>query len=342
MRIHRKIEGYLRFRIFTRDDHAAAIDSDGDEVLTLKDDAAPSIDTGFNKQIITDAFFERWLSGTGDKNRSELFRYMGVGTGTAAATAADTTITQLGTRMSIFPAACTISAVSPKIIQTLQFRSTQGQYIGTISECAIFEELTGGQTMMRSLIKDSGGTPVALPLGAMDFLYVDWKTETTINLSDVDSVVNIAGRGDYNCKLRPMFWNDLDSTPSESSGNIFAAVARNTRAGNAFGFSAMRAFTSQTLTAINSGPSGSFDSSTQRILDPYVPNSKQRAVTYIADVSKFNTAGGFGSIAIYEFVQSGMRSAGYQISFSRVSDGAKVLKDNTFEFRIKITYSFSR
>lgn len=342
MRIHQKIEGFLRFRKFTRDDHIATLDENGDEVLTLKEDAQPALDTGFNKQVITDAFFELWLGGTGNKNRSDLFRYMGVGTGSAAAAPGDTTITQLGTRMSTFPAACSISAVSPKIIETLQFRSTQGQYIGTISECAIFEALTGGQTMMRSLIKDSGGTPVALPLGAMDFLYVDWKTETTINLADVDSVVNVPGQGDYNCKLRPMYWNDIESTPSENSGNIFAAVARSTRASNAFGFAAMRAFTSQTLAAITSGPTGSFDSSTTFLLDPYVANSKQRAVTYIADVSKFNTAGGFGSIAIYEFITSGMRSAGYQISFSRVSDGAKILKDNTFEFRIKITFSFGR
>ena len=326
MRVHTKFNGELSFQVWG----AESLDKDG----TPLPGAVPKQETPFQPQIITDAFFETWLNGGSASN--VLFGYCGVGNGTTAATAADTTISQVGTRFALFTGDYAYSTTGSTITQTVGFRTTQGQIIGTISEVGLFSASTGGQTMMRSLIKDGGGTPTTLTLTSMDFLYVRWRVTSTVNLSDVTGTVSIGGVS-YNYTLRPSYWNSLPSV-GYTTTHIFLPCSHNSVAGY-LAVSACEAFSTQTLGSVTSKPGGSVYVGTAFSTNTYTASSKQRKLTYKWDITQGNTGSGIGSVAVHSSV---FGNVGYQISFAAVSGGATIPKDNTKEFTIGITFSFGR
>lgn len=324
MQVHTKFNGELSFQVWG----AESLDEQGNPLPNAK----PKQETPFQKQIITDAFFETWLNGS-SQHRSDLFGYAGVGNGIVAATAADTTISQIGTRLPLFGSTSTTTVVGNTLAQTVEYRSTQGQIIGIISEVGLFGSTTGGQTMMRSLIKDSNGDATTLTLTAMDFIYIKWRVTTTVNLSDVTGVISIGGVS-YNYALRPCSWTD---NISSIGSNPFIAVSSGSSVGSYLGYNAIRAYSTQTLGSVTSQPGGGGYGGSLFSANTYTAGSKSRKMTYKFTINEGNAPGGIGSIVVRN--SSG---GGYQVSFSAVSGGGTIPKDNTKELTIGITFSYGR
>ena len=325
MQVHTKFNGELSFQVWG----AESLDEQGNPLPNAK----PKQETPFKPQIITDAFFETWLNGT-SQSRSDLFGYAGVGNGTVAATAADTTISQIGTRLPLFESTSTTVVVGNTLAQTVEYRSTQGQITGTISEVGLFGSTTGGQTMMRSLIKDSNGDSTTLTLTSMDFIYIKWRVTATVNLSDVTGIISIGGVN-YNYALRPCYWTD---SITSIGSNVFLPVASGVNVSTYLGFNTVRAFSTQTLGTVTSQPGGVNYNGLPFSANTYTAGSKSRKMTYKFTINEGNAPGGIGSIV----VRNNNSVAGYQISFSAVTGGGAIPKDNTKEFTIGITFSYGR
>ena len=325
--IHTRFSGELSFQVWS----AASLDEDGNPLSG----ALPEQETPFQPQIITDAFFEAWLNGT-TQPRSQFFGWLGCGNGTLEGAASDTSISQIGTRLQRYTPGFTHSVVSNTMTSTSEYRSTQGQIIGTISEVGLFENSTGGQTMMRSLIKDGGGASTTLTLTAMDFLYVKWRVSTTVNLSDITGTINISGTN-YNYTMRPANWN-VDLPAGGSGSNFFSAIASSTSVNSGFYTNGPMAYSTQTLGSVTSRPGGTSYIGQLISTNSYTAGSKQRKMTYRWNITQGNTGSGIGSIQLC----ASEGYAGYQISFAAVSGGGTIPKDNTKEFTIGITYSFGR
>lgn len=325
--IHTRFSGELAFQVWG----AESLDENGNPLPGAK----PKQELDYQPQMITDAFFETWLNGTID-TRADLFSQMGVGNGTTAAAATDTTISQIGTRFASFNSVVTYSVSGNEITQTNQYRTTQGQIIGTISEVGLFANPTGGLTMMRSLIKDVGGTPTTLTLTSMDFLYVNWKVKSVVNLSDVIGVINLGGVN-YNYVLRPCFWKSGLATGNVNTAP-FAGLCALSNVNSALGFDAAKARSTQTLGSVTSEPGGAPYWGQLLSTNTYTAGTKQRKMTYKWNITEGNTGSGIGSITLTN-VHS---SAGYQVSFSAVSGGGTIPKDNTKELTLGFTFSYGR
>lgn len=327
MQVHTKFNGELSFQVWD----ASSLDMHGDPLPG----ALPKQETPFQPQIITDAFFESWLNGT-DISRHGSFFHCAMGNGAVAATAADTTISQVSTRFGVYSPGSLYSIGANTITQTSEYRSTQGQIVGTVSEVGLFKNSTGGQTMMRSLIKDAGGAPTTLTLTSMDFIYVKWRVTATVNTSDVTGVVSIGGTN-YNYTLRPSFWTNGLANGYETS-NVFAPSASPTSVDSYFGFSSALCFATQTLGSITSLPGGTAFSGAPVSTNSYTAGTKQRKMTYKWNITQGNTGSGIGSV----YLGSGNYAGGYQIAFAATSDGATIPKDNTKEFTLGVTFSYGR
>ncbi len=330
--IHQKLGGELRFQVFSKED----LDEKGDP----KAGVTPKLDTGFNKQIITDSYFESYVGGS-TLYPLNAFLYLGVGTGTAAATASDTTITQIGARVGGNIGTNPLSSGSisgNEITQTLEYRFTQGAIIGTITEVGIFQNISGGNCFMRSLIKDVGGTPTSLTLTSIDFLYVTWRVKTIVDLSDKTGTITLGGVN-YNYTLRPINWTSNGVNPSTGT-NIFGALT-NSSAQTNFGMLVARAYNTQTLVATSgaSPTSSENDLTSTKTQVVYAASSKQRKVSWVFNTSQANLTGGVGLVVFANNIGVEM---GYQVSFSAVSGGGRIPKDNTKTLTLSLTFTFGR
>lgn len=318
--------GQLRYRVF-RDEQLAP---NGDPI-------APAVfDSGFQNNLILNTFYDKFCSGTGsgvsNASRVQLLGYMAASTETTAPAATDSSLgaSQIGTRFAWYSPADTFTVSGNKIIQTQQYRTTKGQVQGTVGKVAIFEGPTGGTMNVASLIKDEGGAPTTLPLGPNDYLYVDWKVESTVNLTPVTGTIVVPTEGTFNYELKPAYWNTTGSNP-------LACINVVSRANNGLGYDRVTAFTGG-LGDVTAGPSGSAEAlNTTPTAAPYTSGSKQRGFTYTAGEPNFNLAGGVRSLMF----NNSSASAGYQISFSRTTDGAPLNKINTKQLIIAMTWAFS-
>lgn len=323
--------GYMRTRIFNE----SQLDADGNPT------GAARFDSGFQCNKLLDTFFDKHLSGTGatqpNSTREHLVGYMAASTETTAPADGDTSLgaSQIGTRFTYhLPSDTAVADTGAgKLIQTRQFRSTKGQVQGTVGKLAIFDAATGGTMNVASLVKDETGTATTLPLGANDYLYVDWRLETTLNLNPVTGVINIPGEGDFNYTLQPAYWTSLNTA------SALLGISTGGGANQAFGFARVGAYAGN-LGAVTSGPAGtaSFQTPTP-ILGAYTPGSKQRTVTYQLGEPDANLVGGIRS---FMFTYSSGAGGGYQFSLSRVSDGATLNKTNTKQLNITMLWAFSR
>jgi hypothetical protein len=318
--------GQLRYRVF-RDEQLAP---NGDPI-------APAVfDSGFQNNLILNTFYDKSCSGTGsdtaNASRAQLLGYMAASTETTGPTATDNSLgaSQINTRFARYSPADTFTVSGNKLIQTQQYRTTKGQVQGTVGKVAIFESLTGGTMNVASLIKDEGGVPTTLPLGPNDYLYVDWKVETTVNLTPVTGTIVVPTEGTFNYELKPAYWNALGSSP-------LACINGVSRANNGLGYDRVIAYTGG-LGAVTAGPSGSSEQlDITPTAAPYTSGSKQRGFTYTAGEPGFNLAGGVRSLRFSNSSGGG----GYQISFSRTTDGAPLNKINTKKLIIAMTWAFS-
>lgn len=300
--------------------------------------AQPVWDSGFNCNIILDNFFTKFISDSvNNKSRRDLISHLVASEDTTAPGAGDTSITQLGTRIALTFNVWSAEIIGNKIVQTVNFRGGKGQIQGTVGKVAIFDAASDGTMVVSSLIKDSEGVPITLPLGELDYFYVSWKVESTINLSDVTGVINVPGQGDFNFVMRPCYWNDLSNN---GFNNSLACICGHARPNSAVGFSRIFAYSTQVLGSVTGGPSDGVPpvSMEQSNAEPYVSGLKERDYSYLAGEGDFYFPGGIGSIVLC----NPFSLAGYQISFSKVSDGSKLPKINTRELNLVMTYAFSR
>ena len=319
--------GQLRYRVF-RDEQLAP---NGDPI-------APAVfDSGFQNNLILNTFYDKFCSGTGadaanPPTRDQLTAYMAASSETTAPTAGDTTLgaSQIGTRFGEYTPAATATSSGEKLIQTKQFRSTKGQVQGTVGKVAIFQGPTGGTMNVASLIKDEAGDPTTLPLGPNDYLYVDWKVETTVSHTPVTGTVAVAGEGTFNYLLKPAYWNVFWLSP-------LACLTSAARADNGQGYTRISAYSGD-VGAVTAGPSGSgLQLNVLSVASAYTSGSKQRQYTFTAGEPDLNVAGGVRSLLF----NNSAGSAGYQISFSRTTDGAPLNKINTKQLIIAMTWAFS-
>lgn len=325
MQINTKLQGELRFRVFSSED----MNPDG----TLKESSVPKLDTGFNSQLLTDAFFDAYCGGVGSGDG--LTTFLQCGTGTAAPSPSDVSITALGPRQSLFSRNWSTS--SNEMLCTTEYRFAQGAVVGTVAEVGCFQNGSGGSAMMRSLIKDVGGTPTTITLTSIDYLYVTWRVKATISLSDQTGTISIGGV-DYNYTLRPCNWN------AGATGGFGIFSPLNTRSfstGSATGLIGLSAFGSQTLAAVTSAPTSGVNlAPANPTLAAYVGGSKERRLTWSIADSQANIVGGIGAVKVDG--SSPEPTGGYQISFSAVSGGGKIPKDNTKTFSFSLLFTWSR
>ena len=318
--------GQLRYRVF-RDEHLAP---NGDPI------APAAFDSGFHNNLILNTFFDKTCSGTGadtlNPTRNQLTTFMGASSETTAPSPGDTSLgaSQIGTRFGEWSPAATNTSAGEKLIQTKQFRTTKGQVQGTVGKVAIFQSLTGGTMNVASLIKDESGAATTLPLGPNDYLYVDWKVETTVSLTPVTGTIATPSDGTFNYVLKPSYWNNFGSTPLACLNSV-------ARADNAQGFDRVIAYSGD-LGAVTSSPSGSaLTAIPVAVAATYTTGSKQRTYTYTAGEPDLNVSGGIRSLVF----NNGGGTAGYQISFSRTTDGAPLSKLNTKQLIIAMNWAFS-
>lgn len=291
--------------------------------------------------LLLERFYTVFLSGVGDggttnPTRASLLSYVQASPETTDPAPGDTSVTPLGTgRLPLYTPACTASISGNKIIQTLQYRGTKGQVQGTVGKFALFQNSTGGTPNAASRVKDSGGSPTTLPLGPNDYCYVDWIFETTVNLTPVTGVVTIEDEGDYNFELKPAAWNDIASYASQNPLACYSSAGGRV---SALGFNLVRAYSTQTLGAVTATPSSSFLDVVAGTPASYVAGSRELDIEYYATEADLNVAGGIGAIGIWS---SGGVRGGWQMSFAKTTDGSKLNKINTKEFRPVITYAFT-
>lgn len=297
---------------------------------------------GPHSNLLLENFYETFLTGTGgNPSRAALLQHVQASGETTAPAAGDSSVAPLGTgRLPLYSPAGTASIVGNKIVQTRQYRGTKGQVQGTVGKLALFKDPSGGAPMAASLVKDSGGTPTVLPLGANDYLYVDWIFETTINLTPATGVITVPGEGDYNFELKPAAWNAIAVNAGEQ--NALACFSTVATRSSALGFNLIRAYSSNGLGAVTGVPStaGGFLDLINFTAAPYVAGSKELDIEYYATEADLNVAGGIGSVALYS--SGSGPQGGWQISFAKTTDSSKLNKINTKELRLTMTYAFSR
>jgi hypothetical protein len=263
---------------------------------------------GPHSNLLLDSFYEAFLSGS--TSRANLLQYVQASTETTAPAPGDTSVTPLGTgRLPYYSLAATASIVGNKIVQTAQYRGTKGQVQGTVGKLALFQNASGGAPMAASLVKDSGGSPTVLPLGANDYLYVDWIFETTIELTPATGVLTVPGEGDYNFELKPAVWNAANTLNSLACFSTFASRS------TALGFNQLRAYSSNSLGAVTGLPSatGGAVDLLNSVPAAYVAGSKELDIEYYGTEADVNISGGIGSVALFH---SSTVQGGWQISFA--------------------------
>ena len=290
-------------------------------------------DSGFHLQVMTDAFFEAYLGGT--LQRRTLLSWAGVGTGLAEASPGDTTITQHGVRAEAQSIESSASVAGNVITQRVQYRWAQGAITVPISEAALFAAASGGLTMVRSRLKDPGGVPTTIPVTAFDALYLTWEVDSVVNLSDVTSVVNYGGEA-YNVTARPMNWTSEATSDPTSTRNVFCAFAGENASTQRLGLASAQAFNTQTLAAVTSSPSGASVNSSSSASAAYTPGSKALLISHTWSSAVGNALGGIGCVTAYQ----PNTSSGYQIRFAKVSDGSRIPKDETLQFRLDLTLTY--
>lgn len=293
------------------------------------------LDTGFNPQVITNSMWENWLGAGSNTSRAAIFNYAAVGTDTAEATVADTTLTQVGSRAVAQSVESSSSVSGTTFNQRIQYRFAQGAITVPVTSAAIFGHSTGGSCNVKSRLKDAGGNPTSIPLTSLDALYLTWEVDSFVNTTDFVTT-QVYGGVNYNVVVRPASWNTGGGTNPLSQTNPFCAYTN--AGGFDLGLNSAHALSSQTLTSVTTNPSLSSASPASSFSHvAYAAGSKSKTITYTwsAANSSANALGGIGSVLIHN--GSG---TGYQVSFSAVSGGGKIPKNDTNQFVFSMTFQY--
>lgn len=291
--------------------------------------------------MILDAFFFTWLGGT-TANSQGFFDHCGLGTGTSAITAADTSITP--TADARVPYSLTEACVK---LADGQWRTGRGYVFPvrstpqTVNKIGIYSELTGGILSAATLLS----SPLNLIAG--DILTVKHYITATLDLADRTGLV-VFESNNYPYTLR--WWN----TAPTFEGGLFHGSPWNLTGdsynvtGNSMGYSTLSDFLqNQTLHTNTSGypdiplttgdARGSTNAAITITADPYVASTFYRDLNFTVGYLQGNTPLGIGNMI---FVISAVYapSCGFVLNFGTT----RFPKNNTRELRIKLRFTWGR
>lgn len=331
-------KGFLSFEVWDK----SQLHENGDPIKGEE----PRIYTPFQPQLILDLFYEHYLNGTLGTvvHREAFFSYGEFGTETSAPNATDTSHARISgsSKISKYDAGYTFSVAANQITSTMELRSTQGQIIGTATSFALYQSPTSGagSPYMKSLIKDASGNPTSLVLGANDFIYVKWKTISTVDLSSKTGTILLGEPGSeilYNWELKPAFWN-INLNNGTTCYNFFIPVCSLSSPNSYLGINSASAFSGQTLGAVTAAPTGTAFPFTSATLESYTANSKKRVVAYKWGINQGNDVLGLSTFHFYS--TNGQR--GFQLLITAASGGARIPKNNQKELILKLEFTFGR
>jgi hypothetical protein len=297
MQIEQKvgIEGFIGIRV---------IDKDGKERFTNIDP-----ETGLGpKNLIVNTGLDM-LGTSSPKGASD---YCRVGTGTTTPAAGQTDlVSRFGSGTGTITGNTVSNSGAAPWYWDLEreYEFSAGSVDGAaLTEVGFFEN-SSGDMFSRSLIKDGGGTPTSITLTALEVLYVTYVIRVNVPNSDTTGTFTInSDTYNYTCRAAyastETFWSP--------EYNLFLYI-RN-----------IAVQETQTLGSITSKPSGTQLVGTDSQAS-YVPGSYQRTSSLTLGRDDGNFGSGIGSFSIGDSSSTPI----FQFSVDRVSDGARIPKDNT-------------
>ena len=333
-----KPKGFLSFEVWDKNQ----LHENGDPIAGEE----PRIYTPFQPQLILDVFYEHYLNGTlgATISREAFFSYGEFGIETTAPSVGDTSHARISgsSKIAKYDPGYTFSVSGNQITSIMELRSTQGQIVGTATSFALYQSPTSGAgtPYMKSLIKDVNGNPTSLVLTSSDFIYVKWKTISTVDLTSKFGTILLGEPGAeilYNWELKPAYWNSALNNGT-TCYNFFIPVNGSSSPNAMFGLNTASAFSGQTLGAVTSGPTGTAYTTTQASLESYVAGSKKRVVAYKWTITQGNDPLGLSTFHFY----ASQGTHGFQLLITAASGGGRIPKNNQKELILKLELAFGR
>lgn len=239
----------------------------------------------------------------------------------------------------VLPTTVQTGATPYYVERKTQYDFALGAVVGNISEVGISNNnnTDNSSVHIKSLIKDSGGTPVTITVLATESLRVFYTLRLYMPETDVTGNVTINSIN-YTYTIRPTLsgasnnFNEFPGTGGNPAGqNVFRVISSpNIAASNWLLYTSSNVLTSVTGAHDITGGSGGLPNSGSGVvvtIAPYVAGSFYRQASYRIVATAANIAGGLGKL-IY-----GQCMGVYQIVFS-----PKIPKTdlNSFEFTFRI------
>ncbi len=301
--------------------------------LVLNEGTDREVDTGWFDNLVTDIGLDRLATGL------TCSRYGSIGTGNTTPANGNTTLVAFSAEKDGGVSDGSSNLGASTYVSTTQHHwvYAQGAVVGNMAEVGVGWGASGTNLFSRALILDGGGSPTTLTVTLIDQLTVYYKVTITPQLTDLsgtvtlDSIVyNTVGR-----IANAASWNSNFSSVFTASGGLTWPKANG---GSSF---AMVSYSTQTLGAITSNPSGAGSSGCSNgtvTVGSYTPGQKYLDSTITAIPAECNSSGGVGAI-MFSFCSSQMQ---YQYSFAAASGGAVIPKDNTKTLQFVLRLSWDR
>lgn len=205
-----------------------------------------------------------------------------------------------------------------------------GAVVGNVTEIATGWESAGNSVFSRTLVKDSGGSPVSIAVQSDEILRITWRHRRYWSVDDSSGTLANSGNkgGSYGWVCRPSevgVWRA--GTPSN------ARMALSLGGNNSFSMFAFYS-TPSVIGDVTGKPSGSGTTATG--VAQAQTKSTESTVRYTLGTSIGNAAGG---ISCFIFGNSGGASAGiqYQVQFSPA-----IVKTSSDILQIDLSHEWSR
>jgi hypothetical protein len=287
-------------------------------------------DTGWFDNIVTDIGLDRLAQATSP----QVFAWASIGTGTALASASDTSLQAFVADSSTLSLDSQSNLGPSDYLGHMQAHYTyaQGAVVGNMAEVGIGWASGGGSLWSRARI-EYGGSPTTLTLISLDQLTVYYELTCTPVTTDISGTVTISSVDyDYQGRLAnaasfmAALFSALNSSGVEwgqiigGGGGSSSLVAKSYQA-------------SSTLGAITGEPSGSSETSGSSTVASYTNGTFVRDSTMTLTPSQGNLSGGIGCILL-NYTATSMT---FQYHFD-----TPIPKDNTKTLTLTARFSWGR
>ena len=298
--------------------------------LVVNEGTEREVDTGWFDNIVTDIGLDRLAQATA----AQVFNFSSIGTGTAAASASDTSLVAFVADSSNIVVDSQSNLGSPNYEGHMQVHYTyaQGAVVGNMAEVGLGWASGGGSLWSRARI-EYNGTPTTLTLISLDQLTVYYELTCTPVITDISGSVSISsvshayeGRLASSGQFMTALYNTLSSSGVEwaqivsSNGNPTSQVCNSYEASSALG-------------AITTTPTGTTEQSGSSSVGSYTPGTFHRDSTLTLSPSQGNLSGGIGGLMLY-YSADRMR---FQYHFD-----VPIPKDNTKTLTLTARMSWGR